>query len=335
MPFYIWHATLLGIFLMLMIGKLIKLPIVTTVWAKRKFLKETVAPVENSIEQFPYTKQRREFLQKGIIALSGVAFVGSVYGTFRRNDYDIVNVTFPIPNLPNEFNNFTMTLVADIHSSVFMSKERMTEYAEVINAQHSDMILMPGDFVTQQLDEIYPFAEAFSSLKAPSGVYGVLGNHDFYTGEVTAVAKEVNACGIKLLRNDCITLQKNGSTLHLLGLDDISTNQQAENALNYAMRSIKDDSPKILMCHRPYFFDVAEKKGIALTLSGHTHGGQIVFFRAGTNIIAPARMASPYVAGSYLKNNSILYVNRGLGTVGIPVRINCPPEITKIRLVKA
>ena len=182
------------------------------------------------------------------------------------------------------------------------------------------------------IEEVYPFAEAFEGLKAPYGVYGVLGNHDFYTRDVNTVVKEVNGCGIKLLRNENVTIQKNGSYFHLVGVDDIGTHDQADMAMTYALRGINDQVPKILMCHRPYFFDVAESKGIALTLSGHTHGGQIVFFKMGSTIIAPARIASPYVSGLYTINESNMYVNRGLGTVGIPVRLNCPPEITKITL---
>ncbi len=335
MPFYIWHASTFFIFLFLMIGKLIKLPIVSTVWLKRRIknVHKDDLPVEHS--KFPYNADRRLFLQRGIVVLSGATFTGAMYGTLRRNSYEIVNETITIKNLPNTFDGFTITLISDVHSSVFMSKERMTEYAKIVNSLESDLILVTGDFVTMQLDEVYPFAEAFSNLKAKHGVYGCLGNHDFYTRQVAKVADEVNACGITLLRNNSVKIEKDGSQLYLLGVDDIGTNNQADFAITQAMRNIDQDASKILMCHRPYFFEKAKEKGIDVTFSGHTHGGQVVFFRSSNNVISPARMASPYVAGLYTLGDSKLYVNRGLGTVGIPVRLNCPPEITKVTLASA
>jgi predicted MPP superfamily phosphohydrolase len=335
MPFYIWHASTFFIFLFLMLGKLIKLPIVSTVWLKRKINKVQTHELTEETTKFPYRSDRRLFLQRGIVVLSGATFTGAMYGTLRRNNYEIVNETISIKNLPNEFDGFTISLISDVHSSVFMSKERMQEYAKIVNSLESDLVLVTGDFVTMQLDEVYPFAEAFSVLKAKHGVYGCLGNHDFYTREVTKVADEVNACGITLLRNNSVKIEKNGQQFYLLGVDDIGTNKQADFAITQAMRNVEESASKILMCHRPYFFETANEKGIDVTFSGHTHGGQVVFFRSSNNVISPARMASPYVSGLYSLGDSKLYVNRGLGTVGIPVRLNCPPEITKITLVAA
>ena len=137
-------------FLFLMIGKIIKLPIATAVWAKRKILQND-KPVPEEVESFPYDPQRRIFLQRGIIVLTGVTFTGAMYGTFRRDNYDIVYQSIGVKNLPPEFNGFTITLVADIHSSMFMSKERMEEYKLVVNSLGSDLILVPGDFVTMSI----------------------------------------------------------------------------------------------------------------------------------------------------------------------------------------
>ncbi|TAK66987.1 MAG: metallophosphoesterase [Bacteroidetes bacterium] len=336
MPFYIWHASLFALFFFLMLGKLMKLPVVGAMWLRKKLKSHSPSDIQTEREQeFPYSPERRVLLQRGILLLTGATFTSTIYGTFRRHDYELLSQEIPIKGLPAELNGFTIALTSDVHSSVFMWKARMIEYAQAINSVAADMILVTGDFVTMQVEEVYPFGEAFSILKAPHGVYGVLGNHDFYTRQVDTIAKEVNACGITLLRNNSIKIEKNGKSFFLLGVDDIGTHAQANKVIGQALEHTTDDVPKILMCHRPYFFEVAAKKGVALTLSGHTHGGQVVFFRTSNNVISPARMASPYVSGLYSLGENSLYVNRGLGTVGIPVRINCPPEITKIKLVSA
>jgi len=197
------------------------------------------------------------------------------------------------------------------------------------------MITVVGDFVNSQPSEVYPFAEAFSELKARYGVYGVLGNHDYYSRDVDTVARNVNECGIKLLVNDRVALEKDNKKLYLLGADDVGNSERAGQSFDRMLKGIDESIPKILLCHRPYFFDQSARRGIALTLSGHTHGGQIVFARIGNDIISLARLASPYVAGLYSIESSRMYVSRGVGTVGVPVRLNCPPEITKITLVKA
>jgi predicted MPP superfamily phosphohydrolase len=216
-----------------------------------------------------------------------------------------------------------------------MQRDQMEQYAKMVNGLKADMIAVTGDFVNSSVQEVYPFATAFSLLHAQDGVYGVLGNHDYYTRQVETVAKEVSDCGIRLLRNEHLVIERNGHGVCLVGVDDVGTRKRAGNYFDQALLDSKSGMTRILLCHRPYFFDEAKARDIDLTLSGHTHGGQIVFVRLGNDIIAPARIASPYVAGLYSQGRSHMYVSRGVGTVGVPIRINCPPEITKIVLKRS
>jgi hypothetical protein len=201
-----------------------------------------------------------------------------------------------------------------------------------MNSLGTDLVVVTGDMVNSQVKEVYPFAEAFSNLTAQYGVYGCLGNHDFFTKNVDAVAKEINDCGISLLRNDAVTIEKDGEIFNLIGVDDIGRGVDPDDYLSRAIRGIRNDAPRILLCHKPYYMQQALEKKIDLTLSGHTHGGQIVFATVDRTPISFAALASKYVAGLYNLDTAQLYVNKGLGSVGVPFRINCPPELTVITL---
>ena len=336
-PFFLWHFTSFVLFILLILTKIIKLPFVSAIWGLKRFEKSKLwlDKVKKDERILNYDIRRRMFVRKSVTVLIGGAFVGSAYGSYRRNDYLISYIDLPINNLPDKFEHFTITMLTDIHSSIFMEKDQMELYVKAANDLGGDLTVVTGDFVNSLVEEVYPFAEAFSGLKAPYGVYGVLGNHDFFTHDVEAVAKEVNACGIKLIRDDNVTIQKDGQKIYLLGVDDVGNARRAGDLFDNVLIGTEANLPKILMCHRPYFFEQAAARNIDVTLSGHTHGGQLVIARIGGEVFAPARLVSPYIAGMYKKENSLMYVSRGIGTVGIPIRINCPPEITKFRLVKA
>ncbi len=281
---------------------------------------------------------RRNFLKTsiagtGIVALSSCS---KAFGYFDNTEHQIIKQSIKIKNLPVEFKNCTIALISDIHSQDTMTKTMMSQYAKIVNSLNSDLIFVTGDFVNRKLDEVYPFAEAFSILKAPLGVFGCLGNHDYFTGKVEEVSKEVDDCGIKLLRNDFIKITKGNSFINLIGVDDIGWkfDKHTKPKLDDTISNVKNDEPKILLCHRPNYLEDFSRLKIDLTLSGHTHGGQIVLIED-MNWLSLAGIVTPYVAGLYKMENSQLYVNRGIGTVGPSLRINCLPEVTLITLEKS
>jgi uncharacterized protein len=277
------------------------------------------------------TISRRAFLCTGALGLSAVAFAGSSYTISRTDEYDLIERVITIPHLPVEFRGFSIGLLSDVHSCGFMSKDDMDHFVKAMNVLAPDIIFVTGDFVNSRTAEVYPFAESFSQLRAPHGVFGVLGNHDYFA-DVDTVAKEVDACGVKLLRNDAVKITVGDAFINLVGVDDVGRGARAGDYIGKALASVTNAQPKILLCHKPYFMDEFASNAFDLVLSGHTHGGQIVFARINDTYITPASLFSKYVWGLYRRNGTQLYVNRGLGSVGLPFRVNCPPEMTKLTL---
>jgi predicted MPP superfamily phosphohydrolase len=289
---------------------------------------------------------RRTFIRTAALAATGYIASSATLSAMRTtDDYRLERVVIRIPGLPEELKGTTIAMISDIHSSVFMAREEMENYKKVVNGLKADLILVPGDFVNSKLREVYPFCEAFSGLHAPLGVYGVTGNHDYYTGDIETVAREVNDCGIRLLRNENLAIEKNGKRLWLMGLDDsdiydiknyLQDGKSVRGTTENILKGIGEGEKKILLCHKPYPFEEYSQIGVDLMVSGHTHGGQVVIAQLDNVNLSFASIASKYVAGLYKARSNPkaqMYVTRGVGTVGIPLRVNCPPEVTHFTLV--
>ena len=285
---------------------------------------------------------RRKFLHMGIVGTSLIAASGCVAGIANRNKIDITRKTITIPNLPQSFKGTTITLASDIHSGPYMSEEELRHIVKTINSLGSDMILLPGDFVTSNRNEVEGIAETFHELSAPMGVFATTGNHEYYV-DVDLVCDVLDESKIKVLRNDNHIFEKNGEKLYLLGIDDMDADgikahldgKESEH-ISAVFKGVPDTAATIFMNHKPYRFDEYSHMNVGLMLSGHTHGGQIVFARVFDTTLSFSRVASKYVEGLYTHENdkrtSQMYVSRGLGTVALPMRFNCPPEITQITL---
>jgi predicted MPP superfamily phosphohydrolase len=337
-PFYIWEGATLALGLAILVGIFVALPFRLAGATLSRF--PLTAPVFHRVAQHPsvvrFDASRRAFLFRGMEGLTVVSFGAATYGVFTgRFGFEFTEITIPVHDLPPQLDGFTIGLVSDVHSSTFMTRKQMDGYCRALMSLGTDLIVVPGDFVNSQTEEVYPFAESFSALHAPSGVYGVMGNHDFYAPDPDRVAREVDACGVRLLRNDNVIIGKNGARFALLGIDDVGRPDRALSHMRSAARGIPDGLPRVLLCHRPYFIDEAAAMGMDLVLSGHTHGGQIVLGNIGPVVLTPAAIASPYIWGKYSRGGTQMYVSRGIGTVGLPMRVNCPPELTKITLRRA
>jgi len=337
-PFFIWHGATIFLGIVFLVSLIVRLPF-QAVFSLARWIPPTrqkIAAIETTSRFKEFDASRRTFIRRSMYGLTAASFGGSAYGFLvEKSNHEFTKATFPIPGLPPALEGFTITLISDIHSSPFMLKEEMKEYVRVVNSISSDMIVVDGDFVNSNLNEVYPFAEAFSDLTAPNGVYGVMGNHDFYNSNPELVAKEVDDCGIKLLRNDKTIIDKGGGKFYLVGVDDVGRARSVPVKLDEAIGLAPLNIPRILLCHRPYYIEQAAEKNMDLVLSGHTHGGQVVLGRFGDVVFAPASFASRYVWGKYRFGKTQMYVSRGIGTVGLPIRLNCPPEITQITLTHA
>lgn len=343
-PFYVWIGATFFISVWLLAGKIIKLPFKIPYW-----LACLIKPVRIKIDSFKKNKaiqkvdlSRRKFIRYTTMGVSAYAFSGAVYGILKHDSYEIDYKTITIDNLPQELKGTTITLISDIHAGQYMNENDMKAYADIINSLESDIICIPGDFVNFEVKDVHMLTAAFKDLNAKHGVFGSLGNHDFFQN-AEYVAKAINnESPIQVLRNEHRVIKIKGKDLYMLGIDDtINSGSKMEEVLKYygAMDEYLRNndpnflpSPKILLCHKPYGFDTLAKQDIDLVLSGHTHGGQVVPIKFGNFNMSFAATVSNYIEGLYSIGKSNMYVSRGIGSVGLPIRINCPPEITKITL---
>jgi uncharacterized protein len=339
-PFLLWHLASF-IFTLILIGeKVLRLPD-SPFWSRNSRKggspQKTISDPEHSQPEHsrvePLNPSRRAFLRHGAYGLAAVSFGGMAYTMISGGDQCEMNEReVRINGLPPALSGLAIGLVTDIHSSRYMLKPEMDEYVRRMNDMGVDLFVLGGDLVDARFDEIHPFAEAFSRLVAPLGVYGVLGNRDHFTrqpDEITRIAREA---GMRILRNESMVIRKNGSSFRLAGVDDAETHPAAGGNMDAALKSGKRRQPTVLLCHRPTYLAEASTRDVDLMLSGHTHGGQIVFGRIGRRTITPRHMSAPYVWGLYRKEQTQMYVSRGIGTAGLPIRINCPPELTRIVL---
>jgi uncharacterized protein len=344
-PFYIWLGATFFLAVWLLIGKIIKLPFQIPIWIAKliKPLREKINRLKQKKSMQRVSYSRRKFVRYATMGASAYAFGGAAYGIVKHDAYEITRKDITIDNLPAELRGTTISLISDIHSGQYMNEKEMREYADVINELGSDIICIPGDFVNFDTQEVHPLTRAFRDLKAKHGVYGSLGNHDFFM-DADYVAKAIlNETPIQLLRNQHKVINIKGKDLYMLGIDDtISSGATMPEVLKYygdMDEFLKTNdanyikSPKVLLCHKPYGFDILAKKEPDLILSGHTHGGQVVLLKAGNINLSFASTVSKYIDGLYKIGKSSMYVSRGIGSVALPIRINCPPEITVLTLV--
>lgn len=318
-PFFAYETLSLGVVLVFILITVAKIPV--------RLLKRPATHSASEEPRSALSESRRSFIRKGAAGLGAYAFVGSLHSISDREDYKVDHVTLNVSDLPPKLDGLTISMISDIHSGLYMLEEDMQRYTEVVNDLKADMIFIPGDFVTTKSYEILPLAKAFSGLKSKYGTYACLGNHDFYANPVY-ITEKLRENGMKVLRNETDELDIEGARLMLSGVDD---GHHADfPKVSFEARSL--DTARILLCHKPYYFENAVAGGFDVMLSGHTHGGQIVladFFGAK---ITPAALASPYISGRYKMGDSVMYVSRGIGTIGIPIRVNCPPEVTLFTL---
>jgi predicted MPP superfamily phosphohydrolase len=266
-------------------------------------------------------------------------FVAGAYGLLRgRLDLEPPRQPIRLARLPKAFEGFRIAQLSDIHIGPFMTAEQIRKFVAVANALHPDMAVLTGDFVTFDPSPQQAVVEALSGLKAPFGVFGCLGNHDAWAGVENSITALFAQAGIRILRHARVPISAQGEALNLMGVDFASRRPFGPGSEPFVRRFLAglDDlvdtgHVNILLSHNPDTFDRAAELGIDLTLSGHTHGGQAALEFISPQI-APARLVTPYVAGWFGKPGGQLYVNRGIGTIGVPIRIGAPPEITLYEL---
>ena len=275
---------------------------------------------------------RRRFLARATYgyAATGLALTG--YGiASARSVPGVTRRVLTFPDLPPAFDGLTILHISDVHAGTYMERDRMQEVVARANAQRADLVLQTGDMIDYSPSYIPEYVAAFRELHAPLGVITCLGNHDLYTG-AAKVIKGVRDAGQIVVRGETHLIDRNGSTLAIAGIDDPDNwvfDDPQTLAVDRVLEGLPSDAFTILLAHRPGAFDTARQRGVPLTLSGHIHGGQIAIPLVGWSA---GQLITKYVAGHFASAQSQLYVSRGIGVVGVPIRVFVPPELALFEL---
>jgi predicted MPP superfamily phosphohydrolase len=291
---------------------------------------------------------RFAFISQTALIIGGALTVGLVYGMRNRYRYKLTRTRLPLRNLPEEFKGMRIIQISDIHSGSFDDPAAVEEGVEAIMREKPDLILFTGDLVNDRADEIVPYLEVFNKLKAPLGVFSVLGNHDYgdYFRWPSAEAKKKNLeqlkqhhadMGWRLLVNEHVMLERNNKQIALIGIENWGARGFTKYGdMKKATAGLENsDVPvKILLSHDPSHWEAEVRKDyqdIALTLSGHTHGMQFGIDIPGFKW-SPVQYIYKNWAGLYKEGNQYLYVNRGYGFIGYQGRLGILPEISLFEL---
>jgi predicted MPP superfamily phosphohydrolase len=288
-----------------------------------------------------FSMARRKFLSNTAGAVGVVPLAACGYGfIFGRVEFEKSFVRMKLSRLPREFHGFRIAQLSDIHIGPFMTSSDVRHVVDMTNALKPDLILLTGDYITWDPDTQEAAVDSLSGLKAPFGIYGCLGNHEIMTHTQASITALFAQRDVRILRYERAPIQVGKESLNLIGVDYESRRHWGYHMahpirqyLEKAADLVRPDQVNILLSHNPNTFDRAAELGIDLSLAGHTHGGQITLNSISTDL-SIARLMTPYVQGHFQKPGGQLYVNRGIGTIAIPIRFDAPPEITLFELVK-
>jgi hypothetical protein len=311
-----------------------------------------------TLEDFVPDPSRRTFFRTASVVAGAAPFLGVMYGyAAERLRYQVCRVEIPITNLPPELDGMKIVQISDIHLSSYMTRESVRRAVDMANDVGADLAVVTGDLITGVHDPVAECVEEVRHLRAPLGVYGCNGNHEIYARAEDLAERLYQQAGMKMLRRENAIIHFRGAQLNLIGVDyqrERMPSGRRTQMLANVEPLIRRDLPNILLSHNPNSFNRAAELGIELSLAGHTHGGQVQVEILDVSL-SPARFITDYVAGLYHrpllmpdqpkrlgetiklmpnapKGLAALYVNRGIGTVGAPVRLGAPPEITHIVL---
>jgi len=263
-------------------------------------------------------------------------------------NFELTKVTVKIPNLPESFNGYKIIQISDVHLGSWNNKyKKFRRVIKLVNSQHADIIVFTGDMVNNFANEAKGWEPYFLQLKAKDGKFAIKGNHDYgdYTDWDTPEKGRLNNMGInqsienlgfKLLLNEHVYLKNGKDSICLVGVENFGGKRTSNYSdLPKALENTHPDEIKILLSHDPTHWDaeISKHKDIVLTLAGHTHAAQMGI-KIGDWLLSPAAFVFKYSAGLYKLVNQYIYVNRGLGYIGLPLQIGVRPEITLIELSK-
>jgi hypothetical protein len=276
-----------------------------------------------------FNPERRHLLNvaRAAVVVAPVAATG--FGVFvERNALSVREIDMPIKGLPKDLDGLRIVQLTDIHCSAFLNRRGVARAVDMANSTRASIAVVTGDLITSLHDPLDECLLELARLRSDAGIFGCLGNHEIYADAEEYTTAQAARLGMRFLRGEAKRLRFGSAYLNLAGVD---YQRMRHPYLEGAEQLIVPGDCNVLLSHNPDVFPVADSKGFHLTLSGHTHGGQITV-EILENYVSVARVFTPYVYGTYKQNDSSIYVSRGIGTVGVPARLGAPPEVSLIRL---
>lgn len=279
-----------------------------------------------------HSPARRNFLTAASATLFAAPPAVMGYGVFiQRLNIRLREQKIAIPGLAEDLDGIRIAQVTDIHLSPYLSERELARAVAMANETYPHLALVTGDMISGGSDPLDVCLKHLAGLRAEAGIYGCLGNHEVYAGAEEYATEQGARLGIHYLRNQAARLKFGGATMNLAGVD---YQRFHEPYLTGAEKLLAPGVFNVLLSHNPDVFPVAARQGYDLTVSGHTHGGQVRFeiLRQDLNV---ARFFTPYVDGLYQGHGRAVFVSRGIGTIGLPARLGAPPEVALLRLCRS
>lgn len=338
--FWWWFVgSMLGFLLVIVFG-LVDRVVRAAAWTYRKIHKGAQQRVSGDSDTAPSSLSRRQLLQQTAVLVSATPFVAAGYGlVYEREDVEVVRQRIRLARLPKSFEGFRIAQLSDIHVGPFCPAGYVRRCVAITNGLKPDLIVLTGDYIAWDPSAEREVVRVLAGLRAPRGVFGCLGNHERESNTEDYVASLFAEQGIHILRQQRAPIQLASETVTLIGVDDPRGVTDAERMRDLSRLLHKGlvmpGTVNILLAHEPsvFVFDRAAELGIDLILAGHTHGGQLALegVRRELNL---SRLIYRYTNGWYENRGTKLYVNRGIGTTGFPIRLGARPEITMLELTR-
>jgi len=335
-PGYIWFGLVVYLFLTTLVLEVPRLFL--RGWLRRRPLEAgastdaappvTPAPDPDPPRRPEVNQSRRLFLARTTAVVAGAAST-SLVGVGLGNALgppDLLRVPVTLRRLDPAFAGFRIAVVSDIHLGPLLGRSHTERIVRMINETSPDLVAVVGDLADGTVADLGRAAEPLADLSAREGSFFVTGNHEYFV-EPEAWVRELDRLSVHPLRNERTTITRGGASLDLAGVTDLSGRSVDDGPdFGRALDGRPSDRPVVLMAHQPVQVDDAAARGVDLQLSGHTHGGQMYPFH---HVVS---LAQPSVAGLSKVDDTWLYVTRGAGFWGPPVRVGAPPDITVIEL---
>jgi uncharacterized protein len=332
-PGYLWFGMIVYLFLTLLAVEPVRLALRR--WVKRQ-PEEASDTADSEVADEPEIEppaapamNRRLFVARASAVAAGAASLGlvGIGAATAVGPPDLLQVPVRLRRLDPALRGFRIAVVSDIHIGPLAGRAHTERIVETINAAEPDLVAIVGDLVDGTVEELGAAAEPLRDLSSAEGTYFVTGNHEYFVEDTASWLTELERLGVALLRNENTAIRRGGAAFDLVGVNDVAGEQRADPPdFDRALTGVDVARPTILLAHQPVLVSEAAARGVDLQLSGHTHGGQMWPFHYVVGLVQPS------LAGLSTVGDTQLYVTRGAGFWGPPVRIGAPPDITVVTL---